>query len=87
MYNLWKFINSNYFQAKEINSSGLPQKGVDNTNTTVVISVNDLNDNKPTFSSSNYNATVTEEITGIPITIIGNIIVNDIDKDVSAKTC
>ncbi|CAC5415597.1 unnamed protein product [Mytilus coruscus] len=69
-------------QAKEFNTSGLPQHGNDTTNTSFVITILDKNDNLPKFNSSVYQATVDENTTNIPLTMLRSeeIVVTDIDQ-------
>lgn len=78
------FISKNP-QSKETNSSGLPQMEVDHVNTTVVITINDMNDNSPVFSSDHHNSSVSEEISGILLKFVEAISVSDADKDVRIR--
>ena len=74
-------IDNLYFQAKE-------KLGINETadieditsNTTVVITINDKDDNIPVFGQISYNAYVNENVIDVPLTIIGTKI-NVTDKD------
>lgn len=46
------------------------------------IAIKDLNDNSPVFDEPSYKANITEEISGIPITLEKVIVVRDDDQDV-----
>ncbi|CAG2214164.1 unnamed protein product [Mytilus edulis] len=69
-------------EAKELNSSGLPQHGNDTTTTPFVITIVDKNDNLPKFNFSVYQAAVDENTTNIPLRILKpeGIVVTDIDQ-------
>ena len=56
--------------------------GIDYTNSTVVITINDLNDNSPMFSAAHYFANVSEEIPSIFLDLQEDIIVTDADQTV-----
>ena len=74
-------IENFYFQAKE-------KLGINETadikditsNTTVVITINDQDDNSPMFGRTSYNASVYENVIHVPLKIIGTTI-NVRDKD------
>ncbi|XP_069123365.1 cadherin-23-like [Argopecten irradians] len=67
-------------KASEVISSGEPT--VNSTaNTTVTVTVEDIDDNVPTFSLSHYNASVDEEVSNIPLTINGAVGINVSDLD------
>ena len=74
-------IDNLYFQAKE-KLRGNETAGIEDitSNTTVVITINDKDDNRPMFEQTSYNASVDENIIKVPLTIIGTAI-DVTDKD------
>ena len=74
-------IDNLYFQAKE-KLRGNETAGIEHitSNTTVVITINDKDDNRPMFEQTSYNASVDENMIKVPLTIIGTAI-NVTDKD------
>lgn len=74
-------IDNLYFQAKEKLRGNEAADIKDITsNTTVVITINDKDDNRPMFEQTSYNASVDENMIKVPLTIIGTAI-NVTDKD------
>lgn len=74
-------IDNLYFQAKEKLRGNETADIKDITsNTTVVITINDQDDNRPTFGQTSYNASVNENVKEVPLTILGTAI-NVTDKD------
>ena len=71
-----------YFQAKETLRGNERANIKDITsNTTVVIAINDKDDNRPMFGQTSYNASVYENVRQVPLTIIGTAInVTDTDQ-------
>lgn len=59
---------------------GEVQHGVDNANTTVEITINDLDDNLPIFSKNISTATVPENTTRAVLTFTNRIYVLDNDQ-------
>ncbi|XP_069125467.1 cadherin-related family member 1-like [Argopecten irradians] len=67
-------------QASEVTHPGEPT--VNSTaSTTVTVTVEDIDDNVPTFTLSHYNAYVDEEVSNIPLTIDGSIGIDVYDLD------
>ena len=74
-------IDNLYFQAKETLRGNETADIEDITsNTTVVITIDDKDDNRPMFGQTSYNASVYENVIDVPLTIIGTKI-NVTDKD------
>ncbi|XP_021353850.1 protein dachsous-like, partial [Mizuhopecten yessoensis] len=73
-------------EAEEITKPGEPTTNSAAT-TTVTVMVEDLDDNVPTFNKSHYDAYIEEDVSNIPINIVGStgIEVFDLDQGPNSK--
>ncbi|XP_033729358.1 cadherin-related family member 1-like, partial [Pecten maximus] len=69
-------------EANEISNAGEILNSTNSTsNTTVTVTVDDVDDNVPTFNQSYYEAYVDEGVSSIPLTIVGSVGIDVFDLD------
>ncbi|XP_053390754.1 cadherin-87A-like, partial [Mercenaria mercenaria] len=72
--------------AEEIESAGEEQYGNTTASTHITVSVQDVDDNLPSFGKSSYHATVPENTpNGVPLSLNETVSVNDIDQANNAR--